>query len=381
MKVLRTLKAAIAIALLSACGGGGGTVPLPTTFVDQTSGLSAYPISNNRVVLSPTGGYTGGVTLPNVTSGAGAIVRIGAQTTPPAGIATLASDMRSLASARRLASARAPLLYVVFIPDRNTVLAAHPGFDITLPQPPTTGTSYYVAALNDLTNQWALLLEGPAAISGSTLTFPAAVASVPWDANQPYWYAVYASTTAATLSCSTVTASNGQTYSVAHLGGGDNIDVESSAYANCDIGIYISEANGPAHLDHTVVNGPFQVGIFVDASDPLSIDHTSICVNGSNSDGTCALGSNGSSGIGLGVQSTPNITIDHTNIDGYAAGLATSPCPNPANNISDNHTTITNAANPWSFAGGTLNVVNASPVPSTTNNTCTLTGVATTVLH
>jgi len=187
MKILRAPEAALTIALLSACGGGGGTVPASTTtLANQTSGLSAYPISNNRVVLSPTGGYTGAVTLPNVSSGAGAMVTIGTQTTPPAGVAILASSARQPASAQNV-----PLLYVLFTPDRDTVLAAHPGFEITLPQAPLPGASYYIAAVDTSTWQWKLKLEGPAKISGSTLTFTAAPGPVPWGSNVPYWYAVY----------------------------------------------------------------------------------------------------------------------------------------------------------------------------------------------
>src|SRR6202162_4313085 len=100
MKILRAPEAALTIALLSACGGGGGTAPpSTTTLANQTSGLSPYPISNNRVVLSPTGGYTGAVTLPSVSSGAGAMVRIGTQTMPPTGVAILSLSARPPAGA------------------------------------------------------------------------------------------------------------------------------------------------------------------------------------------------------------------------------------------------------------------------------------------
>lgn len=191
MKILRAPEAALTIALLSACGGGGGTAPpSTTTLANQTSGLSAYPISNNRVVLSPTGGYTGAVTLPSVSSGAGAMVRIGTQTMPPTGVAILSSSARQPASAQNV-----PLLFVVFTPDRDAVLTAHPGFEITLPQAPLPGAAYYIAALDDNTGQWKLGLEGPGKISGSTLTFTAAPGSVPWGANEPYWYAVYVAAT------------------------------------------------------------------------------------------------------------------------------------------------------------------------------------------
>jgi len=380
MRVFRAVEAALLIALLSACGGGGGSVSISTGQTSQTSGLSAYPISNNRVVLSPTGGYTGAVDLPGVSSGTGAMVTIAAQTSPPVGIATLASGSRRSESARHLESTSTPLLFIVFTPDRNAVLTGHPGFEITLPQPPASGVSYDVAALNS-TNQWTLGLEGPAAISGSSLTFQAPSGAVSWSANQPYWYAVYASATSGGLACSTVTASNGATYKAAHVGGGNLIDVESAAYANCTIGIYISPTNGPAALTNTAVDGGFAVGVFVDGLTPMTIDHVSICTNGSNADGTCVQSATRSPGIALAVQSTPAITITHTNIDGYAAGIATSPCPNPLNNVQINDTKIADSSYPWSLAGGAINFGNATPASTGANNTCSLSGIATNPLH
>ncbi len=155
--------------------------------------------------------------------------------------------------------------------------------------------------------------------------------------------------------CSTVKTSGGQTYTVARLGGGDHIDVESSAYANCTIGIYISPSNGPVGLNHTIVNGQFGIGIYVDSVGTIHQDNTSICINGTNSDGMCTTGSASSPGTGLDFVNTPNLSIDHTNIDGYVAGFATNPCPNSANNITDDHTVITNATYPWSYEGGKLN--------------------------
>jgi streptogramin lyase len=179
------------------------------------------------------------------------------------------------------------------------------------------------------------------------------------------------------MPCSTVQTSGGQTYTAAHLGGGNNIDVESSDYANCTIGIYISSTDGPASLDHTIVNGQFGIGIYVDSVGTMHQDHTSICVNGTNSDATCTTGSASSPGTGLDFVNTPKLSIDHTNIDAYVAGFATIPCPNSNNNITDDHTVITNATYPWSYEGGKLNF-NFSPghdSPSGPPGNCTGSGV------
>ncbi len=128
------------------------------------------------------------------------------------------------------------------------------------------------------------------------------------------------------LACTSVQTSDGATYTVAHLGGGRNLDVESSAYANCEIGIYISPANRPYVLDQNMVNGLFGVGVYLDGAG-LRIAHTLICVNGEIG-GSCESGSSSSPGTGLYAQNTPNLKINKTRIDGYAAGFASSPCPN-----------------------------------------------------
>lgn len=159
--------------------------------------------------------------------------------------------------------------------------------------------------------------------------------------------------------CTTITDSTGATYTAARLGGGDHIDVE---YSNtpCQIGIYINGFNGPNTLDHTMVDGVFSIGIYFDNAGNAHEDHTQICVNGSNANGACNTGTGSSPGTGLNVRNTPKLAIDHTSIDGYAAGYATNACPNTANQLGADHTTITNATYPWSYQGG-KNSFNFSP--------------------
>ncbi len=163
------------------------------------------------------------------------------------------------------------------------------------------------------------------------------------------------------LACTSVQTSDGATYTVAHLGGGSNLDVESSAYANCDIGIYISPANRPYVLDHNMVNGLFGVGVYLDGAG-VRIAHTLICVNGEIG-GSCESGSSSSPGTGLYAQNTPNLKINQTRIDGYAAGFASSPCPNENNYMSINRSIITSSTYPWSFQGGYVTTLKDSPAP------------------
>jgi DNA-binding beta-propeller fold protein YncE len=161
--------------------------------------------------------------------------------------------------------------------------------------------------------------------------------------------------------CSTVHTLGGQTYTVAHLGGGNHLDVESSAYENCDIGIYISPADGPASLNHSTINGAFKIGVYLDRAGTTKLNQDSICVNGTNQNLTCAPGSGRSTGAGLDAQRTPDLTVTKTYIDGYVAGLATSPCPNSANKITVNQSTISRSTYPWSLQGGKIIASHDSP--------------------
>jgi sugar lactone lactonase YvrE len=176
------------------------------------------------------------------------------------------------------------------------------------------------------------------------------------------------------LPCTSVQASSGVTYTVAHLGGGNNLDVESSAYANCDIGIYISTGHGPYRLNQSVVNGSFLVGVYLDGAGRRILD-TSICVNGENG-GSCASGSSSSPGTGVYAQNTPNLRVNTTHIDGYAAGFASGPCPNANNYMGISHSTVTNSAYPWSFQGGNVTTKKDSPTPSV-GGSCAGSGIGT----
>ncbi|HEY2476625.1 MAG TPA: hypothetical protein VGI19_17725 [Candidatus Cybelea sp.] len=164
-------------------------------------------------------------------------------------------------------------------------------------------------------------------------------------------------------SCVQITDSTGAQYTAAQLGGGNNLDIESSQYPNCDIGIYISASDGPANLSQSMVNGSFKIGVYVDSAGTSTLNHDSICVNGTNQDGTCAAGGNSSAGTGLYIRNTPALTVPKAYIDGYVAGLATNPCPNSDNNITVNKSTVTNSTYPWSFQGGSIATNHDSPTP------------------
>jgi len=121
-------------------------------------------------------------------------------------------------------------------------------------------------------------------------------------------------------------------------------------------------ADGPASLNQTVVNGVFEIGVYLDGAG-TKISQTSICVNGADKNGNCESGSSSSAGTGIDAQNAPDLSLNQTNVDGYAAGFAASPCPNQANDLSINQSTVTNSTYPWSFQGGKVKTNHDSPTP------------------
>src|ERR1700677_460262 len=101
------------------------------------------------------------------------------------------------------------------------------------------------------------------------------------------------------------------------------------------------------------VNGVFEIGVYLDGAG-TKINQTSICINGTDNNGNCESGSSSSAGAGIYALNTPDLSVNQTNIDGYVAGFATNPCPNHANELSVNHSTVTNSTYPWSFQGGNI---------------------------
>jgi hypothetical protein len=160
------------------------------------------------------------------------------------------------------------------------------------------------------------------------------------------------------IACTTVTARSGTIYTVAHVGAGSGLDIESSAYAGCTIGIYVPPSTENQGLtNNTMVNGPFGIGVYVDTvTGHLTQGPLSICVNGTTTTGSCKTGSLSSSGGAAIFWNTATIMGDHTFMDGYVAGFVTNPCPNPNNNITLDHTVITNSTYPWSYLGGNNNL-------------------------
>ncbi|HET9095451.1 MAG TPA: hypothetical protein VFN37_02220 [Candidatus Baltobacteraceae bacterium] len=84
-------------------------------------------------------------------------------------------------------------LYESFTAAATVTFNGIPGFTLTLPSSINTGgQTFYVALLVPGTTQWALAAEGPARVSGQTITFAEqSGSSVTLTAGQTYWFAFY----------------------------------------------------------------------------------------------------------------------------------------------------------------------------------------------
>lgn len=165
------------------------------------------------------------------------------------------------------------------------------------------------------------------------------------------------------VGCQTITDSTGTVYTAARVGGGNDLDIEYSANPTpCQIGVYIGRNYGESSLNHTVINGPFNIGLYIDGVGEMRQNHTSICANGEQADGmTCASGPNRSAGTGEEIRGTQILNGEQLNIDGYSAGFATQPCPNSSQHLKVVHGTVTDSNYPWSYQGGDNNFNHDNP--------------------
>jgi hypothetical protein len=168
MRLTRAIGTAV---ILFASGCAGANSGAQVNFQQQATSIAAFPASAQRVTLTSTGGYGGTITIPTVTSGAGSMLSITAQTAQPQGVPSVG----------------VPALFFISFTLAND--ATQPAFQITLPAP-VVNVSYYLAYF-DPDAGWQLAIEGPATISGSTVTFAPTPGPVAWGAGEPYWYALY----------------------------------------------------------------------------------------------------------------------------------------------------------------------------------------------
>lgn len=178
---------------LVACGGGGGgssagggggvpaTAAPPAT--SQSAQIAVSPAGGNAA-LPAFGGFSGTVALSSSNAPAGAAITATTSTTLPAGLPVLQSAYRQVKAVANV------LFYESFSSPVSITFASVPGFTIALPSTvSTSGQQFYVALY--ASGGWSKGIEGPATVSGQTLTFAPSGGALTLSANTTYYFAIY----------------------------------------------------------------------------------------------------------------------------------------------------------------------------------------------
>lgn len=216
---MRTPFVALAAALslcsvLAACGGGGGGSPLPVQ-PSPTPAATATPTPSPSPTSSPAtqtatvpvtaaatnapipavAGFSGSVSLPASNASGTASITATSTTSAPGGLPVLQARTHHVAT---FASSDTVYLYESFTPSATITFNAIPGFSLTLPSSvSTTGQQFYMALFAPGMTQWQMAAQGPAQVSGQTLTFPGQSGTpITLTAGQTYWFAFYSTSTA-----------------------------------------------------------------------------------------------------------------------------------------------------------------------------------------
>ncbi len=190
---------------LASCGGGGANSAAPARLPGASGGGSSASSSSITFPLSPAGttqklpaagGIGGAVTFPKADVPSGATMTVSSSTTASA-------SGFSEKSLHRLATGSLSVLYyLVFTPSVTVQFPTVPGFSIALPSGVSTaGRQFYYAISDPTVTDVALQFrtEGPASVSGQTVTFDASAKPLTLQAGRSYVFAFYATTTGATL--------------------------------------------------------------------------------------------------------------------------------------------------------------------------------------
>jgi hypothetical protein len=199
-------------ALLSACGGGGGggsaasgPVPLPVAPATPTPApVAGVPFSVTRstaltfagasvpVALPSAAGFGGTVSLPPPAAATSTTLTQTLTNEAPTGAGIPALDTGRVPEALRAVrgTGQTAILYVRLSADRVVQLPQSPAFSLTVPAASLVpGATYYVAFL---AQGWNLGWQGPAAVDGTTLTFPGGGSAFAFQPNAEYWFALIA---------------------------------------------------------------------------------------------------------------------------------------------------------------------------------------------
>jgi hypothetical protein len=186
---------------LVACNGSTSMPPpviTPANFsVTSQTAFNLTPGGGPTTIPLPTGGgFAGGYTIAAPVAPAQGTLTITIQNAPPTDVAALSvgrlpqSDRRSLSQIPHTT-----LLYIKVVSDQVLQLPGSPTFSLSIPSADIiAGATYYLAFFdNQNLHDWNLAWEGPATVSGTTLTFSAnGLGSFTFQPNVNYWFALVA---------------------------------------------------------------------------------------------------------------------------------------------------------------------------------------------
>lgn len=196
---------ALTACVLSACGSGAMTnvaapphAPAATTAVTRITTSTAA----STQAIAPLAGFSGALALPPTASQT--TITAVSSTTAPAGAYT-ASNARTPQSGT--------LTFYFFLsltPGADVSLPGLPGVTLTLPPTiPTAGRDFFYAISDPtLTGVQAFRTEGPAHVSGQTLTFDPTANPVTLIAGKTYVLTFYASSVSGTVGVQTIAIPN-----------------------------------------------------------------------------------------------------------------------------------------------------------------------------
>jgi hypothetical protein len=204
---LRILPLACTLVVAACSGNGTGTGPapnLPSIQNAQNAGAPASAQSTIHVGAAPTtaaippaGGFTGTLAF--------------AAASTPADLAATATTTAPSGNARKALSAAATVFYSITLTAPTTVsFSSIPAITLTFPAAPPAGESLYVS-LSSASTGATLGTDGPATVSGRTVTFPAVTTPFTITAGSTYVLTVYGVPTA---SQSLIYVANPNNYSV-----------------------------------------------------------------------------------------------------------------------------------------------------------------------
>jgi phospholipase C len=194
---------------VTGCGGGGGSSSAPAPMPPSSGAASGaasetVPLSSAAITQPlPAAGGVGGIfslQLRGVPPAGGSLTVDGSTTAPP-GAALISGSTRRVPQSGTLTV----YYYATFTPSVNLTLTGLPGFTVQLPASVPTANRAFYYGLSDPTVTNAVVqfnTQGPANVSGQTLTFAPTTTPVTLQAGLHYVFIFYATSATASATIS-----------------------------------------------------------------------------------------------------------------------------------------------------------------------------------